>query len=192
MQDKTERYFKQTLLWIAGIGLVTSFFYSSHHYEMADIPYVFLYGHGVSLYFQTAVYLIVFTQILRLRPIRNMIEVRNKTNETILKLFRLVLLDWLIFWSCLLIPYCLIHRTKLFQVGDWRLGLLLLVMHMLLMLIVMLIMIAAYSMPYPYLAFVFALLVTLLYHYNLERPILMVKYSIIFDPLYQAIHHIYY
>ena len=192
MQDKTEKYFKQTLLWIAGIGLVASFFFSNSSDDMVEIPYTFLYKHGISLYFQTAVYLIAFTQILRLRPIRNMIEVRNKTNETIVKLFKLVLLDWLIFWSCLLIPYCLIHRAKLFQVGDWRLGLLLLTLHMLLMLILMLIMIAAYSMPYPYLVFIFAFLVTLLYHYNLERPILMVKYSIIFDPLYQAIHHVYY
>lgn len=192
MQDKTERYFKQTLFWIAGIGLFTSFFFSTGSDDMVEIPYTFLYKHGISLYFQTAVYFIVYTQVLRLRPIRNMIEVRNKTNETILKLFRLVLLDWLVFWSCLLLPYCLMHWTKLFQVGDWRLGLLLLIMHMLLMIIVMLIMIAAYSMPYPYLTFVFAVLVTLLYHYNLERPILMVKYSIIFDPLYQAIHHVYF
>lgn len=192
MQNRTHAYIKKTTFLIAVLGLIASFYLGNTQSDTNEIPFVFLYENGLSLYFQSAVYIIVFTQVLRFRMVRNFIEIRNKTEMILIKLVRLIVLEWGIFWASVLVPYCVLHFLTLFKLGNPIIGIILLLMHMILMLILMLIIVLAYQMPYPYLIVIFSIFVMQLYHYGLEIPVLLPKYSMIFDPMYRAIHHIYF
>lgn len=192
MQNRTGKFIRQTIIWIAIIGLVASFYLGSGQSDTNEIPFIFLYQNGLSLYFQSAIYIIAFTQVVRFRAVRNFVEVRNQTNKIVANLAKLIVIDWAVFWVFVLVPYCLLHSASLFKLGNWRIGLIVLLMHMLLMLILMLILVGAYRLPYPYLIVIFSILATLIYHYNIENPLLLPKYSLIFDPMYRAIHHIYF
>lgn len=192
MQNRTRKYLVQTVIAIAIIGLFASFYLASQQDDMNEIPFVFLYQNGLSFYFQSAVYIIAFTQVVRFRSIRNVVEIRNKTAEVIAKLVKMIVFDWLVFWICVLVPYCVLYFSTLFKLGDWRIGLLLLLMHMVLMLILMLLIVIAYCIPYSYLIVVFSIFITLIYHFSIEISLLLPKYSLIFDPMYRAIHHIYF
>lgn len=165
--------------------------YTLHAIKERDIVYFFLYNNLLSLYLQTFVLLIIFSQILKVRPIAVFLGIRQAETGLVKKLLQLILLDILVMTVGLAIPYLLgVHHY--FRWGSPALGSLLLFLHLLCFTLCALFMILSLRVSRPWLIFIIAIAVIMLYHYNLEQSTLLSKYSIIFDPLYRATHYIYF
>lgn len=192
IKSRTKIFLRKIIGSITILGILVSFFLNNRKDNLHDILFVVLYQNGMSLYFQPIVYLIVFAEILKIRKIRDVIEIRNKTDFILKKLIYLLIIEWLVFWLCILIPYCILNIKDLFQLGNPILACLILLLHMGMMLLVMIIMISAYEAAYPYMVLFFGLAAAYCYHFVIEISHILPKYSIIFDPIYRAIHQIYF
>lgn len=191
MPKKTQHYIYYSLLLVV---IVSFFAYLTLVRPMAakyDLVFAIAYQHGNSLYFQSIIYLLVFLQVLVVRKVSAEIATRRKTKTIIIKLAALIGLEWLIYGSVLFLSYYLFKSHSFIKMGDPKLGSMIILMHLSLMLFLMLAILLAYKIPFPYLVLVFAVAITSAYHYQFELTQFLPKYNPIFDPLYQAIHHIY-
>ncbi len=187
---QTKRFRKLSLALIFILSAATSI-YTLHAIKERDIVYFFLYNNLLSLYLQTFVLLIIFGQILKVRPIAVFLGIRQAETGLVKKLLQLILLDILVMTVGLAIPYLLGVRHY-FRWGSPALGSLLLFLHLLCFALCALFMLLSLKVSHPWLVFIIAIAVIMLYHYNLEQSILLTKYSILFDPLYRAIHRVYF
>lgn len=187
---QTKRFRKLSLALIFILSAATSI-YTLHAIKERDIVYFFLYNNLLSLYLQTFVLLIIFGQILKVRPIAVFLGIRKAETGLVKKLLQLILLDILVMTVGLAIPYLLGVRHY-FRWGSPALGSLLLFLHLLCFTLCALFMILSLRVSHPWLIFIIAIAVIMLYHYNLEQSTLLSKYSILFDPLYRAIHRVYF
>ncbi|MGM9911675.1 MAG: hypothetical protein ACI31N_08880 [Lacticaseibacillus absianus] len=187
---QTKRFRKLSLALIFILSAATSI-YTLHAIKERDIVYFFLYNNLLSLYLQTFVLLIIFGQILKVRPIAVFLGIRQAETGLVKKLLQLILLDILVMMVGLALPYLLGVRHY-FRWGSPALGSLLLFLHLLCFALCALFMILSLRVSHPWLVFIIAIAVIMLYHYNLEQSTLLSKYSILFDPLYRAIHRVYF
>lgn len=187
---QTKRFRRLSLTLIFILSAAASI-YTLYAIKERDIVYFFLYNNLLSLYLQTFVLLIIFGQILKVRPIAVFLGIRQAETGLVKKLLQLILLDILVMTVGLAIPYLLGVRHY-FRWGSPALGSLLLFLHLLCFALCALFMILSLRVSHPWLIFIIAIAVIMLYHYNLEQSTLLSKYSILFDPLYRAIHRVYF
>lgn len=187
---QTKRFRGLSLALIFILSVAASI-YTLHAIKERDIVYFFLYNNLLSLYLQTFVLLIIFGQILKVRPIAVFLGIRQAETGLVKKLLQLILLDILVMTVGLALPYLLGVRHY-FRWGSPALGSLLLFLHLLCFALCALFMILSLRVSHPWLIFIIAIAVIMLYHYNLEQSTLLSKYSILFDPLYRATHYIYF
>ena len=126
---QTKRFRKLSLALIFILSAATSI-YTLHAIKERDIVYFFLYNNLLSLYLQTFVLLIIFGQILKVRPIAVFLGIRQAETGLVKKLLQLILLDILVMTVGLAIPYLLGVRHY-FRWGSPALGSLLLFLHLL-------------------------------------------------------------
>ena len=187
-QTKRFRALSLALIFILSVGACI---YLLHAKGEKDVVYFFLYNNLLSLYLQTFILLIIFGQILKVRPIAVYLRIRQAETGLVKKLFQVILLDILVMTVGLVLPYLLGVRNY-FRWGNPALGSLLLFLHLLCFALCALFMLLSLKVSHPWLIFIIAIAVIMLYHYNLEQSILLTKYSILFDPLYRAIHRVYF
>ncbi|WP_270448270.1 hypothetical protein [Lactobacillus delbrueckii] len=187
-QTKRFRGLSLALIFILSVA---SCIYPLHAIKERDIVYFFLYNNLLSLYLQTFILLIIFGQILKVRPIAVFLGIRQAETGLVKKLLQLILLDILVMTVGLALPYLLSVRHY-FRWGSPALGSLLLFLHLLCFALCAFFMILSLRVSHPWLIFIIAIAVIMLYHYNLEQSTLLSKYSILFDPLYRAIHRVYF
>ena len=179
-QTKRFRALSLALIFILSVGACI---YLLHAKGEKDVVYFFLYNNLLSMYLQTFILLIIFGQILKVRPIAVYLRIRQAETGLVKKLFQVILLDILVMT---------VGVRHYFRWGSPALGSLLLFLHLLCFALCALFMLLSLKVSHPWLIFIIAIAVIMLYHYNLEQSTLLSKYSILFDPLYRAIHRVYF
>ena len=157
--------------------------------ETMELPNEYLNFHLVSLYLQPAVFLLVYKQILTFRNINVFITVRKKSRWMMFHLMVLAAIYCLLFVLGLFGPYFL-TSYPLFKFGSPILGTELIILHVFVFLLLLWLLVGGYNWHRPYLLLLIVILIDLIYHYYIEKNIL-VSYSALYDELYRAIHEIY-
>ena len=85
---QTKRFRKLSLALIFILSAATSI-YTLHAIKERDIVYFFLYNNLLSLYLQTFVLLIIFGQILKVRPIAVFLGIRQAETGLVKKLLQM-------------------------------------------------------------------------------------------------------
>lgn len=157
--------------------------------ETMELPNEYLNFHLVSLYLQPAVFLLLYNQILTFRNINVFVTVRRKNKWMMFHLMVLAAIYCLLFVLGLFVPYFL-TGYPLFKFGSPILGTELIILHVLVFLLLLWLLVVGYNWHRPYLLLLIVILIDLIYHYYIEKNIL-VSYSPLYDELYRAIHEIY-
>ena len=154
-----------------------------------ELPNAFLNAHLISLYLQPAILALFDSQVLTFRRINLLVGVRQKTNLMIIRLLSLATVYWILFLVALFVPY-FFSDHPLFKYGNPLLGIALIVLHIAVLLFLFWLLVGAYNSRYPYLFLALVIILDLVYHYYIEKK-LLINYSPMYDELYRAIHHIY-
>lgn len=157
--------------------------------ETMELPNEYLNFHMVSLYLQPAVFLLFYKQILTFRNINVFVTVRKKNKSMIMHLMVLATIYCLIFVLGLFVPY-FFTDYPLFKFGKPIVGIELILLHVLAFLLLLWLLVGGYNWHRPYLLLLMAIIIDLIYHYYIEKNIL-INYSPVYDELYRAIHEIY-
>ena len=157
--------------------------------ETMELPNEYLNFHMVSLYLQPAVFLLFYKQILTFRNINVFVTVRKKNKSMIMHLMVLATIYCLIFVLGLFVPY-FFTDYPLFKFGNPIVGIELILLHVLAFLLLLWLLVGGYNWHRPYLLLLMAIIIDLIYHYYIEKNIL-INYSPVYDELYRAIHEIY-
>ncbi len=157
--------------------------------ETMELPNEYLNFHMVSLYLQPAVLLLFYKQILTFRNINVFVTVRKKNKSMIMYLMVLATIYCLIFVLGLFVPY-FFTDYPLFKFGNPIVGIELILLHVLVFLLLLWLLVGGYNWHRPYLLLLMAIIIDLIYHYYIEKNIL-INYSPVYDELYRAIHEIY-
>ncbi|WP_294763737.1 hypothetical protein [uncultured Lactobacillus sp.] len=157
--------------------------------ETMELPNEYLNFHMVSLYLQPAVFLLFYKQILTFRNINVFVTVRKKNRSMIMHLMVLATIYCLIFVLGLFVPY-FFTDYPLFKFGKPIVGIELILLHVLAFLLLLWLLVGGYNWHRPYLLLLMAIIIDLIYHYYIEKNIL-INYSPVYDELYRAIHEIY-
>lgn len=157
--------------------------------ETMELPNEYLNFHMVSLYLQPAVFLLFYKQILTFRNINVFVTVRKKNRSMIMHLMILATIYCLIFVLGLFVPY-FFTDYPLFKFGNPIVGIELILLHVLAFLLLLWLLVGGYNWHRPYLLLLMAIIIDLIYHYYIEKNIL-INYSPVYDELYRAIHEIY-
>lgn len=157
--------------------------------ETMELPNEYLNFHMVSLYLQPAVLLLFYKQILTFRNINVFVTVRKKNKSMIMYLMVLATIYCLIFVLGLFVPY-FFTGYPLFKFGSPIVGIELILLHVLAFLLLLWLLVGGYNWHRPYLLLLMAIIIDLIYHYYIEKNIL-INYSPVYDELYRAIHEIY-
>lgn len=154
-----------------------------------ELPNAFLNAHLISLYLQPAILALFYSQVLTFRRINLLVGVRQKTNLMIIRLLSLSTVYCILFLVALFVPY-FFSDHPLFKYGNPLLGIALIVLHIAVLLFLFWLLVGAYNSRYPYLFLALVIILDLVYHYYIEKK-LLINYSPMYDELYRAIHHIY-
>lgn len=154
-----------------------------------ELPNAFLNAHLISLYLQPAILALFYSQVLTFRRINLLVGVRQKTNLMITRLLSLATVYCILFLAALFVPY-FFSDYPLFKYGNPLLGTALIVLHIAVLLFLFWLLVGAYNSRYPYLFLILVIILDLVYHYYIEKK-LLINYSPMYDELYRAIHHIY-
>lgn len=157
--------------------------------ETMELPNEYLNFHMVSLYLQPAVFLLFYKQVLTFRNINVFVTVRKKNRSMIMHLMVLATIYCLIFVLGLFVPY-FFTDYPLFKFGKPIVGIELILLHVLAFLLLLWLLVGGYNWHRPYLLLLMAIIIDLIYHYYIEKNIL-INYSPVYDELYRAIHEIY-
>lgn len=157
--------------------------------ETMELPNEYLNFHMVSLYLQPAVFLLFYKQVLTFRNINVFVTVRKKNRSMIMHLMMLATIYCLIFVLGLFVPY-FFTDYPLFKFGNPIVGIELILLHVLAFLLLLWLLVGGYNWHRPYLLLLMAIIIDLIYHYYIEKNIL-INYSPVYDELYRAIHEIY-
>ena len=157
--------------------------------ETMELPNEYLNFHMVSLYLQPAVFLLFYKQILTFRNIKVFVTVRKKNKSMTFHLMLLAAIYCLIFVLGLFVPY-FFTDYPLFKFGNPIVGIELILLHVLAFLLLLWLLVGGYNWHRPYLLLLMAIIIDLIYHYYIEKNIL-INYSPVYDELYRAIHEIY-
>lgn len=157
--------------------------------ETMELPNEYLNFHMVSLYLQPAVFLLFYKHILTFRNINVFVTVRKKNKSMIMHLMVLATIYCLIFVLGLFVPY-FFTGYPLFKFGSPILGTELIILHVLVFLLLLWLLVGGYNWHRPYLLLLMAIIIDLIYHYYIEKNIL-INYGPVYDELYRAIHEIY-
>ncbi|WP_294831823.1 hypothetical protein [uncultured Lactobacillus sp.] len=157
--------------------------------ETMELPNEYLNFNMVSLYLQPAVFLLFYKQILTFRNINLFVTVRKKNRSMIMHLMVLATIYCLIFVLGLFVPY-FFTDYPLFKFGNPIVGIELILLHVLAFLLLLWLLVGGYNWHRPYLLLLMAIIIDLIYHYYIEKNIL-INYSPVYDELYRAIHEIY-
>ena len=157
--------------------------------ETMELPNEYLNFHMVSLYLQPAVFLLFYKQVLTFRNINVFVTVRKKNRSMIMHLMILATIYCLIFVLGLFVPY-FFTDYPLFKFGNPIVGIELILLHVLAFLLLLWFLVGGYNWHRPYLLLLMAIIIDLIYHYYIEKNIL-INYSPVYDELYRAIHEIY-
>ena len=157
--------------------------------ETMELPNEYLNFNMVSLYLQPAVFLLFYKQILTFRNINVFVTVRKKNRSMIMHLMVLATIYCLIFVLGLFVPY-FFTDYPLFKFGKPIVGIELILLHVLAFLLLLWLLVGGYNWHRPYLLLLMAIIIDLIYHYYIEKNIL-INYSPVYDELYRAIHEIY-
>lgn len=85
-KSRTSSFIKVMLFLSAIVGLVAGMYLNNRPDSIRDIPFVFVYQNSMSIYFEPIIYILVFIEVIKIRRIRDAIEVRNKTDFVLDKL----------------------------------------------------------------------------------------------------------
>ena len=154
-----------------------------------ELPNEYLNLSFVSLYLQPVILILFYNHVLTFHRIRLLVGVRQKTNLMILKLLGLGTIYCTLFLVALFVPY-FFSDHPLFKYGNPLLGTALIVLHIAVLLFLFWLLVGAYNSRYPYLFLILVIILDLVYHYYIEKK-LLINYSPMYDELYRAIHHIY-
>ena len=157
--------------------------------ETMELPNEYLNFNMVSLYLQPAVFLLFYKQVLTFRNINVFVTVRKKNRSMIMHLMILATIYCLIFVLGLFVPY-FFTDYPLFKFGNPIVGIELILLHVLAFLLLLWLLVGGYNWHRPYLLLLMAIIIDLIYHYYIEKNIL-INYSPVYDELYRAIHEIY-
>ena len=157
--------------------------------ETMELPNEYLNFHMVSLYLQPAVFLLFYKQILTFRNINVFVTVRKKNKWMTFHLMLLAAIYCLIFLLGLFVPY-FFTDYPLFKFGNPIVGIELILLHVLAFLLLLWLLVGGYNWHRPYLLLLMAIIIDLIYHYYIEKNIL-INYSLVYDELYRAVHEIY-
>ncbi|MCZ3622128.1 hypothetical protein [Lactobacillus mulieris] len=191
MPTKTKKYIRYSLIGVLALSFFAYWLLIAGMKPKYDIIFAVSFQHGLSIYLQSLLYVLVFFQVLVARKVSNAIAVRKQTKKVISKLAGLIVVEWLLFWIPFLGSYYLFKSHNFFKMGDFKFGLWILLAHMLLMLFLMLSLLLAYRLPFPYFIIILVIAITWSYHLCFEFTLILPKYSKLFDPLYRATHYIY-
>ena len=153
-----------------------------------ELPNEYLNLSFVSLYLQPVILILFYNHVLTFRRINLLVGVRQKTNLMILKLLGLGTIYCTLFLVALFVPY-FFSDHPLFKYGNPLLGTALIVLHIAVLLFLFWLLVGAYNSRYPYLFLALVIILDLVYHYYIEKK-LLINYSPMYDEVYRIIHHI--
>ncbi|MCX8722088.1 MULTISPECIES: hypothetical protein [unclassified Lactobacillus] len=153
-----------------------------------ELPNEYLNLSFVSLYLQPVILILFYNHVLTFHRIRLLVGVRQKTNLMILKLLGLGTIYCTLFLVALFVPY-FFSDHPLFKYGNPLLGTALIVLHIAVLLFLFWLLVGAYNSRYPYLFLILVIILDLVYHYYIEKK-LLINYSPMYDEVYRIIHHI--
>lgn len=155
-----------------------------------DFVNIYLDSNLISLYLEPCLFILIATEISWIKPIRNYVVIRHQNKIILKRLIVLILIDWDLFYSSLLIPYLLLNKP-LFSVGNAIKGSLVILAHIFLVLLLCLSLLKIYQSSSLYFLLFVVILLTITYHFSIEKEVLLPFYSQFFDPLWRAKNKIY-
>lgn len=155
-----------------------------------DLPYLFIYQHGVSTYYQTFFLLLIAWEIFYFKKIRSLITIRKTQSLFIYQLCLSISINLILFILGLFLPF-IFTGTFTFKYGSPIYGSLIIFLHFIILAILTWCLMLLYNSKCPVIWLLLILFLNIFYHQTLETNYLIIHYSKYFDPLWRAMHHIY-
>ncbi|WP_283600292.1 hypothetical protein [Lactobacillus hominis] len=171
------------------IGLLGGFSLIRHAHT-PDFINLYFDSNLISLYIEPFFFILTTAEMVWLNPIRNYAIIRNQNHKILTKLIALIILNWLLLYTSLLLPFMFLNKP-FFILGKINDGIFIVLIHIFIVLILSLLLIKVYESSNPYFLLFLVILIITTYHFSIEKRILLPLYSQFFDPLWRAKHHIY-
>jgi len=156
-----------------------------------DMINTLIASHFAVLVSQTIVLLFFSWQVLKYRAIYPLIAIRKKTELLHYAFIKRLLIESCLYFGGYSLPFLFTDAPR-FLDGPMLTGSLLLFLRFLFIALMAILLVGMLHCKHPGMLLMTVFISNIIYHYVIEINYLLIMYSPIYDPLYRAIHGIYY
>lgn len=153
----------------------------------ADIIGLLIVPNLPVLISQSLFLIILFKQITNYNSINPLISIRNKMEFMQIVLFKIITLEVILYFLIYYLSF-VFYSNSLFRDGNMIVGILILLLRFLMLFILSIVILGAYHYKNSNMLIIIALIINIFYHYVVEIKWLLIIYSPIYDPLYNAVN----